>query len=900
MDTRLKKSKITFTKVLCVIMILLTVGFCTFSAVERVDTVWHSSATKVTLDDALNYDSVADMRGRIFAEKLDSYLMRIESLAAYEGGSKKAYEKATASNKAAAENLKKDMIYHIKKDMYRTNKNGETEGIVGLLELSEAGYLSLDYMNVTSGEVGRYVDFKTEFSYWELEYEDYPDFFVDEPDMYYDGSWDDTHSNNSTVEYYFNSFPADVKKIAEEMGYDLVVPINAYIYEDDVDETVMHTTLPYVTSVEGDITFENDTSYMFGFYGVTFNDAKLQSELYNLPYSTYEGFLNKYEEEKADLKNYYPSAYFATLRNGKVVSTNIKGLTEKSTEYDVMKAIGKCDFQARFKNDCWDIVKDKGLEYVDGYLFDNCEVASEIHIVGIYPQGTAKTAAFHEKLSKEYQENFLMMKNAIQDMLWIALIGLAICIFFGLILIMKSGRYKKDDEVYMAYLDKMWVEIRLLIDGAIIFFAAWLALDNNFWYSGSTRSIFKIIIPAAAVVAVAFLLDFILYITRHIKNRDLGKSFMVAWIFNKIIKGIWNFFRKNKEKLKDKIKAAKQKYIYVGDVETEVKRKTLGVIIINVIVGGFAVFLMAAENFGFALFIIFVLFLFDCYILLRGVRFVGAVKRLFRVTSEIRNGEENAKVDYTAIPEAFHKTADDLMGIRDGIKNAVDKAMQNEKMKTELITNVSHDLKTPLTSIINYVDLLQKCDIPDETAQSYLQVLSEKSDRLKHLIEDLVEASKASSGAITVHTVSVSVNEFINQLTGEHSEGLSEKNLNVIVTLPDEDIIVKADSNLLYRVLENLVVNVKKYAMEHTRVYISAQKTGATAKIIIKNISAAPLNMTPEELKSRFVRGDESRSTSGNGLGLSIAENLCNLMKGKLDLSIDGDLFTATVEMPLE
>ena len=294
------------------------------------------------------------------------------------------------------------------------------------------------------------------------------------------------------------------------------------------------------------------------------------------------------------------------------------------------------------------------------------------------------------------------------------------------------------------------------------------------------------------------------------------------------------------------------------------------------------------------------LFIFDCYILLRGIRFVGAVKRLFRVTSEIRNGEENAKVDYTAIPSAFHETADNLMGIKDGIKAAVDKAMQNEKMKTELITNVSHDLKTPLTSIINYVDLLQKCDIPDETAQSYLQVLSEKSDRLKHLIEDLVEASKASSGAITVHTVSVSVNEFINQLTGEHSEGLSEKNLNVIVTLPDEDIIVKADSNLLYRVLENLVVNVKKYAMEHTRVYISAQKTGATAKIIIKNISAAPLNMTPEELKSRFVRGDESRSTSGNGLGLSIAENLCSLMKGKLDLSIDGDLFTATVEMPLE
>lgn len=899
MDTRLKKSKITFTKVLCVFLILLTVGFCTFSAVERVDTVWHSSATKVTLNDALQFDSLGRMEGTVFASQLDNYLMHIDSLAKYESGSKEAYEKEVATNKTAAENLKKDMIYHIKKDMYRTNKNGETEGIVGLLELAAAGYLSLDYMEVPSGEVGRYVDFKTEFSGWELEYEDYPDFFVDEPDMYYDGSWDDNHSNNSTVEYYFNSFPADVKKMAEEMGYALVVPINAFIYEDDVDETVMHTTLPYVTSVEGDITFENDSSYMFGFYGITFNDAELQSELYNLPYSTYEGFLNKYEEERDELKN-YPSAYFATLRNGKVISTNIKGLTEKSTEYDVMKSIGKCDFQARFKNDSWDIVKSKGLTDIDGFLFDSCEAESELHIVGIYPHGTDKTEPFHAKLGKEYQHNFLMMKKAIQEMIWIALIGLAICIFFGLILVVKSGRYKKDDEVYMAYLDKMWVEVRTAIDGAIVFFCGWLFLDDLFSLSNSFVAINAVLMTALAVIVAAALLDLILYITRHIKNRDLGKSFMVAWIFNKIIKGIWSFFKKNKEKLKDKIKAAKQKYIYVGDVETEVKRKTLGVVIINIIVGGFALFLMAAENFGFALFIIFVLFLFDCYILLRGIRFVGAVKRLFRVTSEIRNGEENAKVDYTAIPDAFHKTADDLMGIRDGIKNAVDKAMQNEKMKTELITNVSHDLKTPLTSIINYVDLLQKCDIPDETAQSYLQVLSEKSDRLKHLIEDLVEASKASSGAITVHTVSVSVNEFINQLTGEHSEGLSEKNLNVIVTLPDEDIIVKADSNLLYRVLENLVVNVKKYAMEHTRVYISAQKTGATAKIIIKNISAAPLNMTPEELKSRFVRGDESRSTSGNGLGLSIAENLCNLMKGKLDLSIDGDLFTATVEMPVE
>lgn len=899
MDTRLKKSdKSIITKAICFILVLITVGFCAFSAVSSIANMWSTSSTTVTLDDTLTYGSLANMEENIFRNRLETYLYKLDSLAKFEGGSKEAYEKEANSYKTAAENLKKDILYHIKKDMYKTNKNGVTEGIVGLLELSEAGYVSLDYMNIPAGEAGRYLDYKTEFSYWEMEDWEYVDFFIDEPEMYYNNTWDEGHSKNASVEYYYNSLPADAKKMASELGYDLVVPINALIYEDDTDmgETVMHTTVPNVTSVDGELEFYgNDTSYLFGFYGVTINDSKLQDVLYNSPYASYEDFLYKYEEATAQLKN-FPSAYFATVKDGKVISTNIKGITEKSSKKEIEKALSKCDFQAVF-NDGLEI-KEQGP--IDADYYSYVSECNYIHYIGIYPYGTDSTAAFDEKLSTEYQHDFLMMRNTIQDIIWLLSVCFAVCALFGLILVVKSGRYRKDDEMHMAYLDKMWVEIRTVIDGGIIFFAAWLALDNSFWRTGSTRELFRILIPAAAVVIVAFLMDFILYITRHIKNRDLIKSFMVVWVFNKIFKGIWNFFKKNKDKLNDKIKETKNKYIYVGDVETEVKRKTLMVILLNILVGGFALFLMAAENFGFALFIIFVLFLFDCYILLRGVRFVGAVKRLFRVTSEIRNGDENARVDYTAIPSAFHKTADDLMGIKDGIRVAVEKAMQNEKMKTELITNVSHDLKTPLTSIINYVDLLQKCDIDDETAQSYLGVLSEKSDRLKHLIEDLVEASKASSGAINVNTVSVSVNEFINQLTGEHGEGLSEKNLTVIVNVPDEDIVVKADSNLLYRVLENLIVNVKKYAMEHTRVYISAQKTDRTAKIIIKNISAAPLNMTPEELKSRFVRGDESRSTSGNGLGLSIAENLCNLMKGKLDLSIDGDLFTATVEMPLE
>lgn len=899
MDTRSKKSdKSIITKAICFILVLITVGYGAYNAVCSIENIWSSNATKVSLDDALMNSTVSDFESIVFRDHLEWFLSRIDTLAEFEGGSKDVYEKEANSYKSAAENLKKDILYHIKKDMYKTNKNGVTEGIVGLLELVEAGYVSLDYMNIPAGEAGRYLDYKTEFSYWEMEEWEYVDFFIDEPDMYYNDSWDEGHSKNAAVEYYYNSLPADAKKMASELGYDLVVPINALVYEDDTDigETVMHTTVPNVTSVDGELEFYgNDTSYFFGFYGVTVNDSKLQDVIYNSPYASYEDFLYKYEEAKESLVN-FPSAYFATVKDGKVISTNIKGITEKSSKAEIEKALSKCDFQAVF-NDGFEI-KESGPIDVDYYSY--VSECNYIHYIGIYPYGTDSTAAFHEKLSTEYRHDLLMMKSTIQDVIWILAICLAVCALFGFILVVKSGRHRKDDEMHMAYLDKMWVELRLLIDGSVVCGAVYLAFANAFWHSGSTREIFKIFIPAAVVVAVAFLLDFILYITRHLKNRDLLKSFMVVWVFRKVILGFISFIKKNKDKLKGKLQALKNRYIYVGDVETEVKRKTLLVILINIIVGIAALLFFESRAFSLGLFTVFILFVFDCFILLRGIRFVGAVKRLFRVTGEIRNGDENAKVDYTAIPTSFHKTADDLMGIRDGIKNAVEKAMQNEKMKTELITNVSHDLKTPLTSIINYVDLLQKCDIQDETAQSYLAVLSEKSDRLKHLIEDLVEASKASSGAINVNTVSVSVTEFINQLMGEHSEGLSEKNLNMIVNVPGEDIIVKADSNLLYRVLENLIVNVKKYAMENTRVYLSAQKSGNMAKITIKNISAAPLNMTPEELKSRFVRGDESRSTSGNGLGLSIAENLCELMKGKLDLSIDGDLFTATVEMPVE
>lgn len=228
---------------------------------------------------------------------------------------------------------------------------------------------------------------------------------------------------------------------------------------------------------------------------------------------------------------------------------------------------------------------------------------------------------------------------------------------------------------------------------------------------------------------------------------------------------------------------------------------------------------------------------------------------------------------------------------------AIEKAVKDERTKAELITNVSHDLKTPLTSVINYIDLLQRCDIPDERAKEYLEVLSEKSGRLKRLIEDLIEASKVTTGNITLQKTQFSLNELANQAIVEETEDLEDKGLTLIynaLTSP----IVYADGSKIYRVLENLLTNARKYSLQGSRVYASVYEDEAFGYFELKNTSKDPLDISPQELTERFVRGDRSRSAEGNGLGLSIASNLCRLNGGELILSIDGDLLKAIVKLP--
>lgn len=267
--------------------------------------------------------------------------------------------------------------------------------------------------------------------------------------------------------------------------------------------------------------------------------------------------------------------------------------------------------------------------------------------------------------------------------------------------------------------------------------------------------------------------------------------------------------------------------------------------------------------------------------------------------SKIVEGDLDYKISLENLHQDNFNLAQSINNIGSGLRAAVEESTRNERMKTELITNVSHDIKTPLTSIINYVGLIKREKIENERIQGYVEVLENKAQRLKHLTEDLVEASKISSGNIELQIGRINLVELIYQTAGEFDEKFDSKNLNMVLNLPNTPVVVMADGRRVWRVIENLYNNVAKYALNGTRVYADLSATEEKAVFSLKNISENQLNFKADELTERFIRGDVSRSTEGSGLGLSIAKNLTELQGGSFEIYLDGDLFRVTVSLPL-
>ena len=274
-------------------------------------------------------------------------------------------------------------------------------------------------------------------------------------------------------------------------------------------------------------------------------------------------------------------------------------------------------------------------------------------------------------------------------------------------------------------------------------------------------------------------------------------------------------------------------------------------------------------------------------------------KKILEGVERISSGDLEYVIDDEGMFQEDRKLVDGINHIGAGLQDAVNTAVQSERMKADLITNVSHDIKTPLTSIINYVDLMKRENIQDETLKKYLDVLDQKSQRLKTLTEDLVEASRASSGNISLQMERINFVELVRQACGEFSERFEERNLQPVITLPDYPLHVIADGRRVWRILENLFQNTKKYAMPGTRVYVSVEESDGEVSFIMKNISESPLNISAQELTERFTRGDVSRTTEGSGLGLSIAKDLTQIQGGIFEIYLNGDLFQVTVQFEL-
>ena len=487
------------------------------------------------------------------------------------------------------------------------------------------------------------------------------------------------------------------------------------------------------------------------------------------------------------------------------------------------------------------------------------------------------------------RENYFNKAQSLAGILLIVGIASVFCaVLSGFYLAASAGHEKDVEGVRLTWFDKWYTEVAAAVCVIVVPCCVMIevGLINEFyWYGVDILVGFGIVI--GAVVCYFAALFSLASLARRIKAKTLWK--------NSLVRNGGSWLVKKGKRFAQGCRVVYQE----REITTRVIIAYLMVLAATVITGA----LVMITLFEGSMLILFFLLLFagihggTLYMLLRERM---EYKRITESVERIAGGELNYKVDTAGMQSDNKRLAVAVNDVGNGLAEAIEKSIKDERMKTDLITNVSHDIKTPLTSIINYVDLLKREKIEDEKIQSYIEVLDNKSQRLKNLTDDLVEASKLSSGTVVLTMQEINLVELVNQANGEFTEKFAQKNLTIVPTLPDSPVIIEADGRRIWRVLENLYNNVSKYAMENTRVYVAVVPEEGRVAFVMKNISANPLNINADELTERFIRGDVSRSTEGSGLGLSIARSLTELMNGSFDIYLDGDLFRVTVAFPVK
>lgn len=445
----------------------------------------------------------------------------------------------------------------------------------------------------------------------------------------------------------------------------------------------------------------------------------------------------------------------------------------------------------------------------------------------------------------------------------IAAVGALCSLLLAVFLCSGAGRRAGDDELHETFLDRMPLGCYFLLTALLGLIPRWLVRMGEHHYSCHTAVAIAALI-LALIVSVVLLLGLLLTLCTRLKQRGWWRNTLIYRVLRPAAKALWRGLCALWRNL-------------------PLYWKSGIVWLVLCVVEGLAFWERLPVVWLLEKLLLTPLFI-ACIIFLR---------RLQRGAESISGGDYRYQIDVSHMPQLLREHGQQLNHIGDGLQHAVEECMRSERMKAELITNVSHDIKTPLTSIINYVDLMEKEEIDNPKVQEYLEVLDRQSARLKKLIEDLMEASKASTGNIKVELEECDATVMLTQVVGEFEDRAKKNDLDIVVSSPEPPANIMADGRHLWRVIDNLMSNICKYAQPGTRVYIDLEKYNGMVIMTFRNTSRYQLNISSEELMERFVRGDSSRNTEGSGLGLSIAQSLTALMGGNFAIQIDGDLFKA-------
>ena len=915
MDTKLKKfSRSTLSKTLAFFLALLFFTLFVLGGTNLLFSALSNTEEADIIESYLTNGSYSAIRGAGFEKTLSDYIeTAINSKLIFKNGSKENFENYQSAylskNQKALKKAENEVIHEIKiesgSDNFLSVFTYLSEGKITLKKIAD----HTCYLDPSAKLLFRSDSDGIQMSVYTADdgfFESYEDFYYSK---YYD--YDDEEDYTYTTSLPSAELTNSEGVVVGTTAIKTPEQLSAAHSDSSIPQSIKNkaenpdNVIEICSAVFGD----TETTYD-GYYEVTVDKSMLKAEdndnsLFGENIKTEADFKAKAEFYASHLNDFkHASIAIIDSKTGKPIFSTFEGVSESSSVNDL---IDNCEFAFAYnsKSDNIDYVNYPAGDSLAAHKISSLAASlgsalsdfSENYtiVVGVdnYFNSSVKSDSTEPFESSLFESKEL--ERSVKSELSKTVIFFAFFLILTVYLVLVAGRKPEDNEIHMAPADGIFTLLRTCIDlgaiagivtGAVFCYAD--AIDNILTDKNRTLSVnapvnawHYVIIVICALGVCAFLLDWILYLARHIKNRSLFKNFMLGRIIVSI-----------KQKIKSRPKKEK---IYKDVLNDVLKKIALFVLLPNLVIGLPSLFSVIDHRSVGGFFFGILLVIYDLCALGYAVYYAYNVRKLFNALDEIKNGNYNVQIETGRMPGSIRNTATDIMHLGEGLKRAVASAVKEEKMKAELITNVSHDLKTPLTSIINYTDLLSRCEITDETALSYIAVLKEKSERLKKLIEDLVEASKASSGAINVDFIKMSLNELALQIEGEYEDEFEAKGLELIVEEGDEELYVFADGKLSHRVLDNLMSNVKKYAMPHTRVYMTLSKEPGGASITIKNISEGRLNISPEELKARFVRGDSSRTSEGNGLGLSIADNLTTLQGGTLEIEIIGDLFSAKV-----